>query len=385
MPRPRSPFRRARVAVLLALLGGGCAGKPAPMSPPGGPLTPEQAIASAIAGSSITVEGTVFTTSFDSFEVDPHHHPIVPGRYLLIRTVKPRGVSYGDIDPNRVPEAFALGLFLSPAQLKERRFPLPQNGDLVRATGTYNLIQWSKGEFQPEGWVVAVLRELKELTIVRSAAPLGADRDEPCAVDMSCRDDLICDRKSQRCVLPPLEPTWGSEWRDVNGACSGDDDCPAGQSCELAYRIRADGEFAAHYRRQPDIGRGLCVVAKGASLAAQCPRLATTADLVGFRFAPGKEICVRGEVIVAAVPEDRDTHVQLLVEEGLPYPRATAAYEWFGASVENSPPYKDPSRPQGALTDPVTRQKVVVVGTYRYDDDHGWFEVHPFKQWWPAP
>jgi hypothetical protein len=145
-----------------------------------------------------------------------------------------------------------------------------------------------------------------------------------------------------------------------------------------------EGEFAPPYFIQRDAGKHLCVPAPGAGLAELCPRVLTTADLSGGRFVAGKEVCVRGETWLAVHAEDGDTHLQLVTDEPLPYPTADSPYWLFGSTTENAPPYKDPSRPQGALVDPEIGDVVVAVGTMRFDDSHGWWEMHPAKAYFPV-
>lgn len=156
-----------------------------------------------------------------------------------------------------------------------------------------------------------------------------------------------------------------------------------GQVCDLTYAISSTGNYSANYIAPADFGRHLCVPATGQTRDTLCPRVVTPADLLGGRFVQGKEICVRGVVNTSVVASDRDTHDQLIVNEPLPYPATIPVdYAIFGATTENSPPYKDPARSRGALPDFPQSQLLVVTGTYRFDDGHGWFEIHPFKMWW---
>jgi hypothetical protein len=203
-------------------------------------------------------------------------------------------------------------------------------------------------------------------------------------MDMDCQDDLICDRSSAHCAVPAAALAWDSPQHDVNGACDTDADCPIGQRCDTQYNVPASGPYVPEYFPTVDAGRHLCVLPEGTTPEVACPRAVTTADLAGARFVTGKEICVRGQILVDVEANDRDTHVQMVVEEPLPYPKATAPYNIFGATNENGPPYKDPARPQGALPDPRVGDRVMTIGTYRYDGSHGWFEVHPIKAWWPS-
>jgi hypothetical protein len=75
------------------------------------------------------------------------------------------------------------------------------------------------------------------------------------------------------------------------------------------------------------------------------------------------------------------------VPEALPYPEVLVGFGYwtFGIATEISAPHKDPARPQGALVNPPTRKIITVIGTHRFDDSHGWYEVHPIKQWWLSP
>jgi hypothetical protein len=251
---------------------------------------------------------------------------------------------------------------------------LPQIGDEVAVTGKFFRGEWAGNQLP--------MLEPEKIQLVKGTLP-GAAADEACSVDDDCADYLICDRVSLTCSEPPLKVEWGSAWHDVNGACDSDGDCPAGQICNTKYDIKSDGDYAPEYHRDVDLGRHVCVPAIGETQATLCPRVHPVGDLVGGRFVQGKEICVAGEIFVAVEANDRDTHVQLAVSEPLPYPAATARYEIFGSTTENSPPYKDPEGP--GLMDPMVKQKVVALGTYRYDDGHGWFEVHPVKMYWLQP
>ena len=120
-------------------------------------------------------------------------------------------------------------------------------------------------------------------------------------------------------------------------------------------------------------------------VASQCPRIYSTRDLQGGRFIAGKEICVRNTLLVGVLAEDGDTHAQMRVDEPLPYPEADASPAIFGATTENGPMYKDPALPGGPIVDPVEGQEVITIGTYRYDPDHGWYEVHPVKGYLAVP
>jgi hypothetical protein len=211
-----------------------------------------------------------------------------------------------------------------------------------------------------------------------------AAQGEACERDMDCHDRLICGRATARCEPPPVAVEWGSDFRNLHGTCLVDDDCPRGQVCELGYTTVAEGDYSPPYFVERDAGKHLCVPTAGATAASLCPRTGTTADLVGGRYVPGKEVCIRAETWLVVAAEDRDTHLQATVEEPLPYPAADAQYWLFGATTENVPPYKDPSRPQGAIADPAEGDHFIAIGTIRWDDSHGWWEMHPVKAYFPV-
>lgn len=96
-------------------------------------------------------------------------------------------------------------------------------------------------------------------------------------------------------------------------------------------------------------------------------------------------MCVEGDVQLTVAAEDGDTHLQLKVDEPIPYPMMDAHVWFFGATTEIGPPHKSPDRPGGALEDPDIGSHVRVLGTIRWDGGHGWYEVHPVKPWWAVP
>jgi hypothetical protein len=344
--------------LLLAVALAGLAGCSATAPP-----TPEEIAARGVEGRSYVARGTVFTITFDNLPKGPDDFELAPERYILIRTKVPRGVAMPDLDP--ASDWWGLALRVSP----DAGLRLPQIGDRVRASGVLTRRMWA-GEMKP-------MLNLIDLTVESGAAPLG-EANDGCSFDGDCRDELICDRATQRCAKTPGAIDWNSAWHDVNGTCDTDGDCPAGQQCDLAYSIPSTGTFAPG-QHAGDAGRHLCVVQPGVD---PCAHPVPVADLVGGRFTQGREVCVTGDIFVTLVANDGDTHVQLAVPEPFPYPAATAHYEVFGAVTENSPPYKDPARPGGGLADPQVRQHVRALGTYRYDVGHGWFELHPVKMYW---
>ena len=334
------------------------------------PPTPEAVLQSASAGDTVTVQGKVFAVTFDSHLTSEN---VRGDRWVLIRSGgRPPGTTLGDLDGTQMLAAWGLGLRIPQDALEARTMKLPQIGDVVRATGTFRQGAWN-GTTRP------VLEDLSSLKVM--VGVILKDVGEACTQDMDCDDDLICARATHTCATLPEPIHWGSTWHDVNGACDTDADCPVGQHCDPAYAIKADGPYALAYHRE-DTGRHLCVPDASTPEAA-CPRILTSADLAGGRFVQGKEVCIGGSAIVAGNNEgDGDTHLQLRVEEPLVYPDADLPYALFGAVTETGPPYKDATRPGGRVPDPATAQTVIVLGTYRYDGGHQWFEVHPNKQVW---
>jgi hypothetical protein len=378
--------------------------------------TPEQVVAGASDGQKVEVTGEVHTVTYESTQVsarkallarrpdvDQLHaiewvieqddeqkrgrqhafddvgaqYPRQNDRYVLIRSVKPPGITFGEDDfaATKLAEAWGLGIHfpdLAPG------VAMPEVGTTIKVTGTFHRATWNQREIQ--------LPIVDDATIeIISGPPELAAMGATCALDQECNARLICDRATTTCQPPPREIVWADPFHDVNGACSTDIDCPLGQVCDQTYTIAATGEFAAQYFKTEDIGRHLCRLVPGATVASQCPRIYTTRDLVGGRFVTGKEVCVRATLFVAVPAEDNDTHAQMRVDEPIPYPDADAAYNLFGATTENGPVYKDPALPGGPVVDPVEGQEVIAIGTYRYDPDHGWYEVHPVKAYLPPP
>jgi hypothetical protein len=373
--------------------------------------TPEQVIAGASIGQRVEVTGTVHTVTFDStqdaarraqlalhrdqgawalaqederlrgtvhaYEDVGAKYPRTEDHYILIRTVKPRGIAQdepGFVAGDLLP-AWGLGVHVTAI---DPAAPLPEIGAVIKVTGTFQRITWNAREVQVpivEDPVIAIVSEPARL----------AGPGESCGLDQECNAHLICDRTSRTCGLPPREIHWADPWRDVNGACDTDADCPLGQVCDQAHAMSTTGNYAVYYFVSADAGRHLCVLAPGATLASQCPRIYTTRDLAGGRFVTGKEVCVRGRLLSPVPAEDLDTHDQLRVDEPIPYPTDDIAYHMFGATTENGPIYKDPTLPGGGVQDPAADQEVVAVGTYRYDPDHGWYEIHPVKAYLAPP
>ncbi|HTJ43203.1 MAG TPA: hypothetical protein VL463_13955 [Kofleriaceae bacterium] len=373
--------------------------------------TPEQAISGAKDGDKLTITGQVHAVTFDSkqqaarklqlanhpdsvewvLEQDDEQqrgiapaymdtnakYPRTPDHYVLFRTQVPDGITLAQpgFNNGRLPQAWGLGVHLTdidPAQ------PMPELGATIKVTGTFAHVAWNARDT-----MMPVLEDAT-IEIVDGPAPL-AGPGEHCDLDQACNARLICDRAAHTCQPPPREIYWADPWHDVNGACTTDDDCPLGQVCDQTYTMGSTGDYAAFYFPSQDVGRHLCVLAPGATVASQCPRIYSTRDLQGGRFVTGKEICVKVVPFIATQAEDHDTHDQMFVDEPIPYPTADAQPNVFGATTENGPPFKDPARPGGALPDPTGTDAKIAIGTYRYDPDHGWYELHPVKAYLPAP
>jgi hypothetical protein len=396
--------------IVIALACAAAAGCGDNRKPPG-PMTPEQVAASASDGDQVTVIGQVHAVTWDSMQ-DParkaqlaHHpdpiewvleqddeqkrgitpayndagakYPRTPDHYVLFRTEVPDGVTLGvpGFNAGRLPQAWGLGVHLTDI---DPAHSMPEVGATIQVTGTVAHVAWNQ---RPQ-----MMPVLENATIqILSGPPPLAGPGAACTVDDGCNPRLVCDRASMTCLPPPREIYWGDPWHDVNGACTTDDDCPAGQVCDLSYAIQGSGPYGAYYFPQQDVGRHLCVLAPGSTVASQCPRIYTVRDVIGGRFVTGKEICLRSTLFVASMPVDMDTHDQMFVDEPIPYPTADAPYNVWGAVTENGPIYKDPARPGGAVMDPAPNQDVITIGTFRYDPDHGWYEVHPVKAYLPPP
>jgi len=377
----------------------------------GGILTPEQA-AGAAEGTQVVVIGEVHTVTFDStqnvarreelaehqgdlnwilesdaeevrgmqpaFDEAGADYPRTGDHYILIRSEKPPGITQGEpgFTPGALAPAWGVGIHVTEVPTTS---PLPEIGTKLQVTGTLHHVTWNGRE------VTVPVIDDATIEILSGPAPLAGPGDA-CALDQECNARLICDRTSRTCVSPPREIYWADPWRDVNGACDTDADCPLGQVCDPSYAMTDTGPYALHYFITQDAGRHLCVLDPvQRSVAAQCPRIYTTRDLQGARFVTGKEICVRATLLTPTLAEDGDTHAQMHVDEPIPYPTADIAAYLFGATTENGPIYKSPDVPGGPVVDPVPEQEVIVIGTYRYDPDHGWHEVHPVKAYLPPP
>jgi hypothetical protein len=364
-----------------------------------GDLTPEKAT-TAPDGRRIVVVGEVHTVSWDSTHVvmreregleEPEElrglvfayddigasYPRTPDHYILIRSQLPAGISQDmpDFTPGNLAPAWGLGIHLTDI---DPASPLPEIGAKLRVTGTLHQVTWNQREIK--------LPILDHVTIeVVSGPPPLAGPGEACTLDQDCNARLVCQRAIRTCAPPPREIYWADPWHDVNGACDTDDDCPLGQACDTTHAIPSTGTYAAHYFTAQDAGRHLCRLAPGATVASECPHIYIMRDVIGGRFVTGKEICVRAKLLASTPANDGDSHNQMKVDEPIPYPTSDIGYNLFGGTTENGPIYKDPSLPGGPIADPAADREVIAIGTYRYDPDHGWYEVHPVKAYLAPP
>ncbi|MDB4959627.1 MAG: hypothetical protein JWO36_7196, partial [Myxococcales bacterium] len=304
-------------------------------------------------------------------------YPRTPDHYILIRSVKPAGVTQGEtgFTPGKLLPAWGLGIHVTTV---DGDHPMPEIGTQIKVTGTFRRVMWNQREMVP-------IIDDPTIEIV-SGPPALAGPGAACKLDQECNARLICDRTSLTCAPTPREIYWADPWRDVNGVCDTDMDCPLGQLCNVALPIASTGAYAAHYFTTEDVGRHVCILAPDArTVAAQCPRIYIARDLSGGRFASGKEVCVRVRLKTPTYATDNDTHDQMDIDEPIPYPTADLAYNLWGSTTENGPIYKDPALGAAQVNDPAVGQEVIAIGTFRYDPDHGWYEVHPIKAFLPPP
>jgi len=369
-------------------------------------VTPESIAAGGTDGQRVEVTGEVHTVTFDStasaqrkavvarhaadpspawlFDEDAEEqlaeasayediggYARTPDHYVLIRSVTPDGVTLGQpsFTASKLKEAWGLAVHLTDI---DPAAAMPEVGSVIKVTGTLHRVHWNQRDE-----LLAIVDDAR-IDLVSGPPPL-AGPGETCTRDLACNARLICDRATATCTPPPREIYWDDPWRDLNGACDSDADCPLGQRCDTAHAIAATGAYAARYLAAQDTGRHVCVLAAGATLASECPRIYTARDLVGARFVAGKEICVQAALFAPVPAADGDTHDQIQVDEPIPYPTADVGYHVFGAATENGPPYKDPALGAATVVDPVPDQQIVALGTYRYDPSHGWYEIHPVK------
>lgn len=363
---------------MISLLLFACAGSGKPTDDTAALPTVDEVLASASDGDEVHFQGTVHNITFDSDGEgssedgeDAWHR--LDGRWLLLRGAVPDGIGWYDITPDDTDNDTMVRLAWGLGVAIEGELDVPQLDETVEVSGTYREVLWN-------GHPVPVVEGARFLS--RSGPALGA-AGEACDRDSDCWDALVCDRASATCA-PPEETDWASAWRDVDGHCYDDDDCPRGQVCDLSYVVPDAGEYTWRYAGSSKAGASLCVVEDAAAPEASCGRIASARDLAGGRFTEGRELCVTGSVLFVVPAEDGDSHLQLMVDEPIPYPRMDAPVRLFGATTEIGPPHKNPDRPQGAVEDPASGQDIVALGTLRWDGGHGWYEVHPVKAWWPV-
>ncbi len=299
-------------------------------------------------------------------------YPRTTDRYILIRSQAPADVTLGQpgFDATALETAWGLGIHLSDL---EPGIAMPEIGARLHVRGTLRHVEWNQR---------ATLPVVEDATFeIQSGQPRLGELGDACTLDQDCNARTICDRATRTCGLPPREIYWADPFHDVNGACDSDTDCPLGQVCNVTQPIAGTGDFAAFYFVTEDVGRHVCVLEPGATIASTCPRIYAARDLVGGRFVTGKEVCIRGRLFVQTPAQDGDSHNQMFLDEPIPYPDPDISYNLFGATTENGPIYKDPGLPGGPVIDPQQDEETVIVGTYRYDPDHGWYEVHPVKRY----
>lgn len=348
-------------------------------------FVPDQVITGLVpVGTPIVLRGTVKGASYKSVgTIAATSHPATatggsefiqyqPGsdRYALFEISQTAGLTVGQ-------QAWGVGAKLTHDQWVTQRLPIPYPGDVVEVTGTV-----AKETFGGEERFV--IAPVSQLTTVTSPNPALGDVGAGCSQDTQCRDDLICSRTSLTCSTFSAIG-WGGDPRGVNGACTADADCPAGQFCDPAYAIVTSGTYGIHYSVSRDTGRRICrVTSPQAPLEELCPRTVTTDDVHSGRFKEGKEVCLRATVHFPLFnPGDNDVHVQAALANPHAYPVGSPPVALVGHATEVAPPYRDPANPSGKIDDPPPGVDMVAIGTVKYDDSHEWYEVHPIK-WWRA-
>lgn len=332
-------------------------------------------------GKEMTIEGTVETITFDNEIINgTSRYTIVGNRYALIKDVESK-CDLSTIGTWSIWGDKVIGLELPPSWDEQ----IPPNGTLLRTSGLFTIDDWN-GNFVP------LIREVASF----ETPLLSSDIDqmvfethqlgEACQSDMECDDNLICDRSTNLCAKSPEFLMRGSTWHSINGACIRDDDCPLGQVCFQPLTIGEEaGEYSVISFNDQDRGKHICIPQDGESLESLCPRIGTSEDLAGQRYTTGKEVCIKGKVLLVALSaQDREFHVQLKVEYPKVYPDITDDYATWGATTEIAPQYRNPILGDHTVELPKKWEEIIILGTYRFDEKHGWFEVHPVKRWWPA-
>lgn len=275
------------------------------------------------------------------------------------------------------PGPWGLGIKLSPDFLGDDTRSAVE-GDEIRVKGRFGMLMRNNTAFP-------ILDEVTHYEVVSTPqdSPSPGLAGEPCVSDMACDDRLICDREASVCSPTPFDIRWESGWHDIHGACDTDADCPVGQFCHLEYTIESADGLVMDSIWEGDLGRHICIPEEEASLDSLCPEIGTSLDLAGGRYVTGKEICVRGRVFLVLDANFGKTHVQLYIDDVEILPPATYSYQSFGATTEIDYLYKDSLLGGHVVNLPEVGQNIIVLGTSRFDNDHGWFEIHPMKVWWP--
>ena len=361
---------------VLGLLGCKDGGEPPPDQ---GEVTPlDIALRKVQPPQVVRTRGKVAAVTYGNDPEDPLN-PIPPHRYVIFELPEEELRKLPPDVANSLPP-FAVGFHLPKATLDTRTVRLPQRGDLVEVTGRLTTI-----DFRLDTLRVPVIDELTSYRILSSDAPMLADLGQACQHDMDCQDDLICER-NHLCQKPPTIK-WGADFRNIDGTCVSDSDCPLGQVCDPRYTVNTtSGDYRIHYFPARNVGRHICQVDRASPAQAHCPRSVTPEELLGGRFAAGKEVCVRSRIAFAVfVPGDRDTHVQGIVAQSEWFPDGNPTLDTFGHALENSPAYKDPANPLGPIVDPQANDEVELLGTVHYDESHFWWELHPIKWYRKLP
>lgn len=360
--------RCCAIFAIALLTGAGCTHEP----PADRELTAEEAVLDPNgilpmggSGREVTVRGRVTTITFGQLVRGVDNYEVLPVRYLLLQT--------GEAQQNQ-SDGWGLGVELPTALLQEKGWVLAQRGDEIRVRGQLQRLAWDVAMVEKP-----ILSAIREYSIVQPADPqrVRAALGEPCQRDLDCVDALWCERRGVCGPVPSID--WKSDLRNINGTCLRDEDCPALQRCDPGYKVPSSGDYGPHYFKARDSGRFLCQVDRAATAASVCPQPVDISDLLGGRYPPGKEICVRTTIAFPLIAPDRDTHVQAEVPWPLRFPDSLPALGPFGAAMENVPMYKDPANPRGVIEDPPTGSKVLVLGTVHHDFGHGWWEIHPIK------
>lgn len=332
----------------------------------------------------VTVAGTLETMTFDNAVIaGTTRYEIVGHRYALIRHPEFR-CDLSKAGTWSQWENGVLGLKL-PDSWFEEGGQVPPNGTYLEASGVFRIDTWNN-HIVPMAGDIGHMAAIPSLSESGQITPERPQLGETCQSDMECDDNLICNRSTNLCAHSPGFQMRGSTWHDMNGACETDDECPLGQVCYLEYTIGDEsGEYTVFNLIDQDLGKHICVPQEGKSLESLCPQIGTPADLAGERYATGKEVCIKGKALVVALsPADAETHVQLEVDKPEAYPDITGDYATWGATTEIPPQYRNPILGDHTVGIPEKGEEIIVLGTYRFDEKHGWFEVHPVKAWWPV-